>query len=148
MAKKMQLIVEVEVGDAGLTEEVIHQAWRRYGNYHELIADPEQVAAVEPERRLTQALMKDPALLREYTVAAVVGSLQALSLNDFYKLAGVKREDEEILLEVIERLSPEDQAVFQEARDNQLFSEQTELVHQSLRVDFTSIRVVESPQSE
>jgi hypothetical protein len=136
IAKRLRMVLDFEVAVEELTDESLHEYYRRLKGYEELSGDAEMWANVTRQLRLQRALLKDEEALGRFITMVVVDEVDSRldsRLGEVFGVGGMWGE-EEILGPVISRLDEEDANFYRELIESELLHENTEALNRAFRV--------------
>lgn len=130
------MVLDFEVTVEELTDEGLHEYYRRSKGYEELCGDAETWANVTRQLRLQRALLEDEEALGRFITLVVVDEVDSRldgGLGEVFGVGGMWGE-EEILGAVISRMDKEDANFYRELIDGEALHENIEALNQSFRV--------------
>src|ERR1044071_6734758 len=134
--KRLRMVLDFKVTVEELTDESLHEYYRRFRSYEEQARDPETWANVTRQLRLQRALVEDEEALGRFITLVVVDEVDSRldgRLGEVFGVGGMWGE-EEILGPVISRLDEEDANFYRELIDGEALHENIEALNQSFRV--------------
>jgi len=134
--KRLRMVLDFEVTVEELTDESLHDYYRRLKGYEELSGDAEMWANVTRQLRLQRALLEDEEALGRFITLVVVDEVDSRldgRLGEVFAVGGMWGE-EEILGPVISRLDEEDANFYRELVEGEALHENIEALNQSFRV--------------
>ena len=134
--KRLRMVLDFEVTVEELTDESLHEYYRRSKGYEELSGDSEMWANVTRQARLQRALLEDEEALGRFITLVVVDEVDSRldgRLGEVFGVGGMWGE-EEILGPVISRLDEEDANFYRELVEGEALHENIEALNQSFRV--------------
>ncbi|ALW86323.1 hypothetical protein AUC43_15270 [Hymenobacter sedentarius] len=149
--KKIRLVFEAEVEqDVEITPDFLRRVWGRNQNFTEdLLSDEHWMESARHEEVLLKALLAYPKQYQQFLLLALQHSTETLTESQFLQLAGNApnrwaRREMDPIEGTVYVLPSESAAYFNKAISNGTFSEQTELIRESLRIDIKSIHIEEA----
>lgn len=136
IGKRLRMVLDFEVTVEELTDESLHDYYRRLKGYEELSRDAEMWANVTRQLRLQRALLEDEEALGRFITLVVVDEVDSRldgRLGEVFGVGGMWGE-EEILGPVISRLDEEDANFYRELIEGEALHENIEALNQSFRV--------------
>lgn len=112
--KRLRMVLDFEVMVEELTDESLRRYYRPFGNYEDIIGDPELWANVNRQLRLQKALLEDEEALGRFLAYVIVDQVDPRvdsRLGEVFGTIG-ERVEEEILEPVFGRLGEEDANFF------------------------------------
>src|ERR1700750_3364941 len=116
IAKRLRMVLDFEVTVEELTDESLHEYYRRSKGYKELSGDSEMWANVTRQLRLQRALLEDKEALGRFITLVVVDEVDSRldgRLGEVFGVGGMWGE-EEILGPVISRLDEDGAELYRE----------------------------------
>jgi hypothetical protein len=151
MAKRLRMTLDFEVEVEEVTDESLHEHYRKSANYEELVGDSEWWENARRQGRLQRALLEDEEALRKYLTYVAAVEVDPSSDSRLCEVFGVnvERAEEDILGAVFGRLGTEDARYYREvsAEDNGLF-DSVEVLSSAIRVRLTGARIEEGMEGE
>jgi len=145
LKKRLRMVLDFEVEVEELTEEGLHDHYRHFVNYEELVADREWWENARRQIRLQRVLLEDEEALRKYFtyVAAVeVDDSKESRICEVFGVGG-ERAEEDILETLFARLSEEDERFYRELDAEGLLFENVEALSRSFRGRMTGAVIEE-----
>jgi hypothetical protein len=136
IVKRLRMVLDFEVTIEELTDESLHEYYRRFKSYKEMAGDAEMWANVSRQLRLQRALLKDEEALGRFITLVVVDEVDSRldgRLGEVFGVGGMWGE-EEILGPVISRMDSEDANFYQGLIEGEALHENIEALNQSFRV--------------
>lgn len=122
IAKRLRMVLDFEVTVEELTEESLHEYYRRFKIYEEQAGDAETWANVTRQLRLQRALLQDGEALGRFLTLVVVDEVDSRldsRLGEVFGVGGMWGE-EEILGRVFSRLGEEDAQFYRELSEGEV----------------------------
>ncbi|QIN84509.1 hypothetical protein GBA63_19060 [Rubrobacter tropicus] len=147
--KRWRVVFEVEATGRELTDEVAREHARSYSNAEEVLSRDSYWEDVERQRRLLRAMLADPGMIdawlghESYALFEGGDAARALEESDTFIRSGGLDGDWEILRNALGRLSDEDRAVLERAKDAELVYESTDVLSECFDARIVGVEVEE-----
>ncbi len=144
---------KVEATGRELTDEVAREHAGSYSNTDEVLSREGYWEDVERQRRLLRAMLADPGVIEAwlgheaYALFEGGDDTRALDESDTPIRGSGLDGDWEILLNVLGRLSDEDRAVLERAKEGELVYENTDLISECFCARIVGVEVEEEDGS-
>jgi hypothetical protein len=145
IAKRLRMVLDFEVTVEELTDESLHEYYRRSKDYEELVGDSEMWANVSRQIRLQRALLEDEGALNRFITLVVVDEVDSRldgRLGEVFGVGGMWGE-EEILGPVCSRLNEEDANFYRGLIEGEALHENIEALSSSFRAVWKSATLEE-----
>lgn len=140
LQKRLRIVLDFDVEAQELTEEALHDYYRQFEGYEEMVADNELWGNICRQVRLQRVLLDDEQALNTYLAFIVADVVDGSNNSELAKVFGVggKAPEEDIFSPLFSRLNEEDARYYREVSAEQMLFEAVEDVSRSFMVMWIS----------
>jgi hypothetical protein len=140
LKKRLRIVLDFEVEAHELTEEALHDYYRQFESYAEMVADTRLWGNLCRQVRLQRVLLDDEQVLNRYLAFLVADEVDGSSNSGLAEVFGVggKTPEEDIFSPLFSRLNEEDAGYYREVSEAQMLFEAMEELSRSFTVMWVS----------
>lgn len=136
LQKRLRMVLDFEVEAQELSEEALHDYYRQFESYEEMVADTDLWGNICRQVRLQRVLLNDEEVLNRYLAFVVADEVDGSNNSRLAEVFGVggKAPEEDIFSPLFSRLDEEDARYYREVSEGQMLFEAIEELSRSFMV--------------